>query len=405
MNFSYTAKNQDGETVTGNIESTDRFAAAVKIRSDGFTPLAIKKGSGHGKSFNEAFESFFGKVKLQEKIVFARNLSGMLTAGLSLARGLEILERQTKNKTFKIVLNSLSERINRGSTLSEALEAHPKVFSSLFSSMVKAGEESGKMAESLREIGVQLDKSYTLKRKVKGAMTYPAIIVSAMVLIGILMLIFVVPTLTKTFEEIGVELPGSTRFIIFISDMFSNNILFVIIFFIILVVGGMYGSRLPKVKKFFYYLIVRLPAIGKISVEINTARTARTLSSLLASGVSLIKALEIARDVLQNVYYKKAMEESIEAVQKGIPLSEIIKKYPSLYPIMMTEMVTVGEETGNLSQMLEDIATFYEAEVDSKTKNLATIIEPVLMILIGGAVGFFAVSMIKPMYSLLDNIG
>jgi type IV pilus assembly protein PilC len=235
-------------------------------------------------------------------------------------------------------------------------------------------------------------------------MTYPMIIVFAMIVIGIFMMIYVVPTLTKTFKELGSELPGSTKLIIGISDFVSqNSILFLLIIFVF-VFSVIFITKIKIVKRYLNLFILYIPVIGEIAKEVNTARTARTLSSLLLSGVSISNALLITEEVLQNVHYKELIHKSISSIEKGMVLSASFKDNTFLYPVMMGEMIEVGEETGNLSKMLLDIANFYETEVDNKTKDLSTIIEPMLMLLIGGAVGFFAVSMIKPMYSVMDTI-
>lgn len=404
MKFTYKAKTKDGQITTGVIEASDRSGAIVQIRDRGESVFSITEDKSR-KGFSVPFvDDLFARVSLHEKIMFTRNLSGMLAAGLSLYRALGVLEKQTQNKKFNKILKSLMKDIDAGGTLSGGMTKFPNVFSTLFVSMIRAGEESGGMVGALKEIGLNLDKTYSLNKKIKGALTYPLIIVSAIVLIGILMFIFVVPTLTKTFKELGVALPASTRFIIWVSDMISNH-LFILVGLLIALVGGFwYLARLPSLQKYFDFVLLRLPVIGGIAQEVNTARTARTLSSLLMSGVDVTRALTITKDVLQNLYYKRVVEKAIDTVQKGIPLSTTFKADTKLYPVMFSEMVEVGEETGKLSEMLLSIAEFYEDEVEAKTKNLSTIVEPVLMIFIGGAVGFFAISMLTPMYSLLDNI-
>jgi type IV pilus assembly protein PilC len=336
--------------------------------------------------------------------MFTNNLSGMLSAGLSLNRALSILEKQSTDSNFSDILRSLEEDINKGNTLSEGMKKFPKVFSGIFVPMVHSGEESGNLPKTLTEVGVSLKKSYDLNKKIKGAMTYPSIIVFAMMVIGVFMMIYVVPTLTKTFKDLGSELPTSTKIIIWVSDTISQNI----ILFLILIGSFFFGiyliSRFKLVQRYFDRIILYIPVVGKIVKEVNTARTARTMSSLLLSGVNISNSLSITEEVLQNVHYKELVHNAISSIEKGKVLSESFKENTFLYPIMMGEMIEVGEETGNLSQMLLDIANFYETEVDNKTKDLSTIIEPVLMLLIGGVVGVFAVSMIKPMYSVMNNV-
>lgn len=403
MKFSYKARNATGQVSTGVIEARDRVEAINAIRELGVSPIFVNQKIGG--VFNSINFSIGGnRVKLSEKIMLTKNLSGMLKAGLSLSRALQVLSRQTKNKYLKKIVETLSETIDKGGTLSDGLAKYPKVFSALFVSMVKAGEESGGMPNALTEIGLNLEKSYALNKKVKSAMMYPSIILGAIFLIGILMFVYVVPTLTKTFKELGAELPASTRLVIGLSDLISNHILLLILGIALIVALVFIALKLPRTKRAIDWMIIRLPVVGTIVKEMNAARTTRTMASLLGSGVTIGRSISITKEVLQNVHYKKVMEKVESVVEKGAPMSTIFKAETKLYPVMVGEMIEVGEETGNLGSMLLDVALFYEGEVDAKTKDLSTIIEPVLMIFIGVAVGFFAVSMLSPMYSIMDSI-
>ncbi len=404
MLFKYKAKTKTGEIIEGTIEASDRFSVSRDLRSKGNNPISITQEGGVF-NLDSLIEKIFGKVKLSELIIFTRNLSGMLKAGLPLARALSVVEKQTKNKTFQKILADLQNEINSGGTFSSGLTKYPKVFSKLFVSMVRAGEESGNLSNALLEVGMNLNKSYTLTKKVKGAMIYPGVILGAMVIIGILLFAFVVPTLAKTFVELGVKLPATTRFIIGLGNFFSNYLIFALLSVFAIGFGGYMLFKAKFMQKYIDFVVIRIPVIGTIAKEVNTARTARTLSSLLLSGVSITRAIEITEDVVQNSYYKKILEEAKDKVEKGSPFSSAFTENTKLYPIMMSEMIQVGEETGKLSDMLLEIANFYEGEIEEKTKNLSTIIEPILMIFIGGGVGFFALSMITPLYSVLNNIG
>lgn len=402
MLFSYKAKLNNGEVIEGTMEALDRFALAHELRSRGSTPVSIIAES---RSFDLAiFKHIFERVSTAELIIFTKNLSGMIHAGLSLYRALSVLEKQTKNRTFNNILISLSNDINSGETLSTGLSKFPNVFSKLFVSMTKAGEESGNLSGALSDIGMNLEKAYSLTKKVRGAMIYPGVILSAMIVVGILMFAFVVPTLASTFRELGVILPLSTRIIVYFGNFFSNNLILTFVSIIGTVFGLYLLFRSQFMARYVDFLVVRLPLIGTLAKELNTARTTRTMSSLLLAGVSIMRAVEITEDVVQNVYFKKVLNDAKIAVEKGVPFSAVFKSNANLYPIMMSEMVEVGEETGKLTDMLLQVAMFYEEEIDNKTKNLSTIIEPVLMIIIGAGVGFFAISMISPLYSVLDNI-
>ncbi len=305
---------------------------------------------------------------------------------------------------FKEVVLSLEETIRKGGTLSQALSNYTAIFSPLFVSMVKAGEESGGLADALLVVGNQMEKSYLLIKKVRGALIYPAIIVLAMLTIGVLMLIYVVPTLTSTFKELKVELPLATRIVIAVSDFLKNDTL-LFLAGVILFVGGIIAFGRTEVgKKMFDFISIRIPIIGTIVQETYAARTARTIASLLSAGVPVIESLKITEDVLSNGYYKAVLAEAQKKVEKGAPMSEAFLAHENLYPILVGEMMTVGEETGETSGMLQKLAVFYEDEVEQKTKDMSTIIEPFLMIFIGVTVGFFALAMISPTYSLMNNV-
>ncbi len=404
MLFSYKAKSKDGEIMEGILYATDRLALARELRSRGDTPLLIKEKSDNFMDKVSSFSGIFSKVSVSEQIILTKNLSGMIKAGLSLYRALSVLKKQTKNVKLSNVLTSLSGDINSGETFSSGLAKSPDVFSKLFVSMTRAGEEAGNLANALVDIGINLEKSHNLTKKIKGALIYPGVILSAMVVIGVLMFAFVVPTLASTFKELGVVLPTSTRVLIFFGNFFSNNLILTFVIIIVIAFGLFSFFRAKFMTKYIDYIVLRIPVVGNLAKELSTARTARTMSSLLLAGVSITRAVEITGDVVQNVYYQKVLDEVKTAVEKGASFSSVFEANSKLYPVMMSEMIQVGEETGKLSDMLLEVALFYEGEIENKTKNLSTIIEPLLMVVIGAGVGFFAISMISPLYSILGSI-
>lgn len=404
MLFAYKAKLQNGEIFEGIESASDRFALAKELRQKGHLPLSIsEKREGLMEVLNRIWAVTTG-VRVSEQIVFTKNLSEMIKAGLSLARALSVLEKQTKSPTLLKVLHSLENDINTGETFSSGLAKFPKIFSPLFVSMVRAGEESGNLSGALADVGLNLEKAHSLNKKIRGALIYPGVILSAMVIIGILMFAFVVPTLAATFKELGVTLPKTTQFIIWIGNFFSSHLIITFFGLIGMVAGAVTLLRAEFMAKYVHFTLLHLPIIGKMTKELNTARTARTLSSLLLSGVPIVRAVDITQEVVQNIYFKKVLAQAKAAVEHGEPFSRVFEENNKLYPVMMSEMAQVGEETGKLADMLLEIAIFFEGEIESKTKNLSTIIEPVLMLLIGAGVGFFAVSMITPLYSVLNNI-
>lgn len=403
MQFGYLAKKSNGEEISGAMEAKDRFELAHILREQGYTVISAKEKTRKRGNF---FSSFLNirKISAQDKIIFAKNLSVMIAAGLPIVKSLEILSRQTNNKKFRKIVISLMNSIQKGDLLSEAMKKYSNVFSELFIAMVKVGEESGKLNESLKIIGEQIEKDHILAKKIKGAMIYPIIILIAMIIIGIFMFIYVVPTLVSTFTELNIELPLSTRVIILISNALTGH---PIISFIILLSAALtvlWFLRTQRGKNILGGLLLRLPLISPIVKKINSARTSRTLASLIGSGVNILDALFITKDVLQNEHYKQILAQAGKEVQKGMPISKSFKEAGRFYPVLLGEMMAVGEETGKMSEMLERLAAFYEQEVADATKDMATVIEPILMIFIGAAVGFFAISMIKPMYSMMSGI-
>lgn len=404
--FHYTAQSESGETYERTVEAKDRFGVYAHIRKEGGVVIDIKEESTDtffGKLWS-AVQGVLGSVRESEKIIFARNLGTMLKAGLSLSRALEALKRQSSNKKLTAVLENVNADVTKGISFHEALEKFPAVFSRLFVSMVKAGEESGRLVEALDVVARQMERAYNLKKKVRGALIYPSIVVLAMVGIGILMLMYVVPTLTQTFEELGVELPKSTQLIIAVSKFMSQNTLGFLGLLLITVLGTISAFRTARGRRIFEFCILHIPVISTIVKEVNAARTSRTLSSLLASGVEIVRAINITRDVVQNSYFKEVLSEAEASIQKGEALAVVFSRHEDLYPIMVSEMVAVGGETGKLTDLLVQIAEFYESEVEQKTKDLSTIIEPFLMLIIGTVVGFFAISMISPIYSISSGI-
>ncbi len=405
--FTYSGQDSTGTAVEQTVEAADRFAVYAIARTEGHTVSKVEAISAFSLSnvFNlERINYKLSRVKGDELVMVTRNLGSMLTAGLTVSRALDVIKRQTKNPRLHGVMTSMVARINKGDSFNEALREFPEVFNDLYVAMVRAGEESGNLAESLQTLAIQMDRINTLKKKIKGAMIYPSIVIIVMVVIGIMMMIFVMPQITGVFADMGSDLPPTTQFLIVMSDFLVN--------YTFLALGGLlaglasivYALKTKYGKIATSWIIPKLPVIGTLAKETNAARTARTLSSLLNSGVDVIQAIEITQEVVQNVFYKQILAEAALRVEKGTALSEVFIERNDLYPILVGEMILVGEETGQIAGMLSELAIFYETEVERKTKDLSTIIEPLLMVVIGGGVGFFALALIAPIYSIGDAI-
>lgn len=402
--YIFTAKNFDGKLKGGEMEAKDEKALAQSLRSEGFLVTSIKVIGEKEKKNSIGSINIFGGVPLKEKMVFARNLSVMVSASLPISKAVKNLSVQTSNKSFRKILLEIYEELQKGKSLSESLQKYPKIFSDLFVNMVRVGEAGGTLEDSLDIVATQLEKDHDLVGKVRGAMMYPAVILVVMFGIGVLMLTFILPKLTGVFSEMNVELPVMTRAMISVSDFMREHYLIVIALFVVLAVFFkiFWGSKMGK--KFFGFVAIKMPIINNIIIKVNCARFARIYSSLLKSGVSVIEALKITSDTLGNYFFKKAINDGIEKVQKGVNLSSVIGSYPKIFPPLVYQMFEVGEETGKIESVLMKLAEFYEEEVNQITKNMSSIIEPFLMVLIGAAVGVFAVSMLQPMYSLMENI-
>jgi type IV pilus assembly protein PilC len=405
--FTYTGEDKDGTKVTETVDAADRFGVYAIARESGHTVSNIKTtGSGLTSRFNlEKINYFLSRISDDELVMVTRNLGSMLVAGLTVSRALTVIERQSTNPRMKGVTKQVVAKINQGGQFYEGLRDFPDVFDDLYVAMVKAGEESGNLAEALQTLAIQMERTTNLKKKIKGAMIYPSIVVVVMLVIGILMMIYVMPQITSVFEGMDKDLPVTTQFLIATSDFLGEYTFFAI--------GGLLAglmaivyflrSRIGRIST--SWLLPRLPVIGQMAKETNAARTARTLSSLLNSGVDVIQSIEITSEVVQNHFYRQILTEARNRVEKGTALSEVFIERSDLYPVLVGEMILVGEETGQIAGMLSELATFYETEVERKTKDLSTIIEPLLMVVIGGGVGFFALALIAPIYSISEGIG
>ncbi|MFH1841280.1 MAG: type II secretion system F family protein [Candidatus Nealsonbacteria bacterium] len=404
--YFYTAKSQKGKPKSGNLQAKDEYELARILRSEGYVLIsADPEGESKKKHFKIKMPfSFFNSISLKDKMIFTRNLQTMINAGVSLPRSLRTLALQAKNKKLKKALLEIVEDIIKGTNFSDSLAKQPEVFSELFCNMVKVGEESGTLEENLSILTRQMERENELKSKIKGAMVYPAVIIAAMIGIGILMLVMVVPKLAQTFEELGTELPFTTRAVIFLGTFLAEKWYFVILIVTALLFLTQIVLKNKKGKKTIDNLILKIPIVSSIIKKTNSAYTVRTLSSLIGSGVSLVRSLEIVSGVLGNFYFKQSIIRAKERVKKGEKLSVSLKPYKDLYPATVIQMIEVGEETGQTAETLQKLADFFEEEVANATKNLTTVIEPILMLIIGGTVGFFAISMVQPMYSMLGAL-
>ncbi len=346
----------------------------------------------------------FSRVPLKEKLFFIQYFGIMFKTGISLSVILRTLSRQTANKYFSKIIEEIAREVEKGSSLADAFRPHEKVFGELFINMIEAGEVSGNLETVLNQLYIQTKKQSELTSKVKGALTYPVVLLIVMVLIGIFMMIVVVPKLLGVLSTFGTTLPLPTRILIAISNFMTNNSLFLGIAVLVVIIIVVKVLRTYKGKYAFGWLMLKTPIIGTILKKINLARFARTSSSLIKTDILIVRAFKITASVLGNLAYRRVIEEVSKKIEKGGQINEIISEYPHLFPPVVQQIVAVGEETGELDEILMELADFYEKEVDTIMENLPSIIEPILILLLGIGVGGMAVAVIMPMYSLTSTI-
>src|SRR3989338_540082 len=403
-NYSYTAKKIDGQTKKGKASAEDLRGLARSLRDEG---LILVNGFSDGerrarKHINIVLPGF--GISIKEKIIMVRNLGVMTSTGLSLVKIFDILVMQAKNKRFKNALEDIRDRVNKGESLSEAMGTHPDVFSAIFLSMVKIGEEAGTLEEIFKNLAVQLEKEHELKAKVKNAMIYPSILFLVMIAAAALVVTVVIPKIDMFFSSFKSPIPVYTKIMLDSCKFAAREWpLFIIVPVILAFVLWVISKTTPG-KKIFDAVLLKIPIVSSLIKESSCAPLIRSLSSLIASGVPLLRSLEVSSDIMENYYFNAAIKESVLRVKKGESLSSALKLNQNIFPYGTVEMFEVGEETGKTSEILVRLAEFYENEVTETTEQLSASIEPILIVIMGAAVGLFAVAVIAPMYSMLGSI-
>jgi len=321
-----------------------------------------------------------------------------------LAQALNTLALQTTNKKFQVIISEVKYDVENGISFSNALEKHPKVFSELFTNMIAAGEVSGKLDEVLISLTNQMKKDHKLVSKVRTALMYPAVIVIAMVAIGVVMMVTIIPQLVGIFDESGAELPITTKILIFASDTLASQGIWILAGVALLFFGFTRIKKNKKGKRFIHNLLLKIPIFKNIIKKINIARFTRTLSSLMKTDIPIVQTLQIISKTLGNVLFKEALLDASERVKKGISISKTLETKPDLFSPIVTQMINIGEESGTLDTISDEIADFYEEDVDQTMEGLSSIIEPILMLVIGGVVVVVALAVLQPMYGLVETI-
>ncbi len=395
--YHYKAMNMSGSNIEGIYEGSNKQAVVEMIRQKSFYPLEIKEVVER----KEIEITFLSKIKSKDISLFCKQFASILKAGVPLIQCLNMLSEQTENKGLKNILKNVSEEIQKGSSLSQAMTLHEKKLPSILINMVRAGEVSGTLDDSLELMAVHFEKENKLNQKVKSAMMYPIVISVVAVAVVCLLLIKVVPMFATMFTESGAKLPGPTKMLIDMSDFLKENGLIVLL--VIIVIGIMIKLFLSGEagRLAFHKSLLRLPLIGKFQIKTIAARFARTLATLMSTGVSITEALEITGRVVTNTYARNGLRTVEEQVKQGKGLYEPIKSL-MIFPPMIQNMIMLGEQSGTLDHMLLKAADFYEEEVDREVQNLTSLMEPAIIVVLGGIIGFIVLSIALPMFSMAN---
>lgn len=406
--FIYIALNPSGGSVKGTIEASDETTAISLLSRQNLRPISIREGVAKAGGFS--IGDFFGKnkVKSDTLVIFTRELSAMVSAGVPLLRALSSLYEHTekKDQALKDILQGIMKDVQGGAALGVAIEKYPNTFNDVYVNMVKAGEAAGILDDILKRLALQQEKSATIRKKIKSAMTYPMVLLTITALAFFGLMIFVIPMIGKILKDLAgpdAELP-------FITQMMLNASAFMVNFWWLLVpslVGGiillMRYIKTPKGKMQFHRIVLKIPAVSKIITKVAVARFARTFSALMGAGVPILESLNVTAKALGNGVYEAALLDAAEQVKAGANLSKVIEKN-RLFPAIVAQMLTVGEETGQTDQVLVKVADFYEEEVDVAIDGISSIIEPVMIVIMGGAVGLIAASVMSPIANLAQSI-
>lgn len=398
--FSYKAKDEQGKIVEETIQAVSREEAASMLRADKLQILTIRNLDKNVGPF------FGGRVSLSEKAAFCRFLATMLRAGLSLYEAIEILKQESDNRKMRKILADIASQVKKGKSLSATFSKYKDTFDPVFLTMIKAGEESGTLEQTFDYLAKQIARSYEFSQKVKGSLMYPAVIITAMIAVGFLMIGFVLPKISVVFLKMNIKLPAITKAILNFGKLIGDNIFLAMSMMFGFLILSIIILSTQKTRNLILLLLAKIPAIKKIVVQIDVARFSQTLSVLLKSGVPIVDSLNVAADSLTQPRFRKRAKQFSIGVSKGEPLSQALLKVKGqhVFPLIMIQTIKTGEKTGSLEEVLQELADFYENEVDFRLKRLTSLIEPILMLLVGIAVGIMVVMVVAPIYSIVGGL-
>ena len=398
MLFNYQGRNSEGEIVKGNIEANDEASAISSLRSKDLYISKIKS-----KTDKPVSKFFVKKTSQKDKIIFTQQLGVMIKSGLSVIDALKALKDETSNDKFSEEIADIILNVKGGLALSKAMEKHPDSFDDVFVNSVKAGEKSGKVDMVLIRLAKQLEKDYALTTKVRGAMIYPAVILTTLIAVMVLVLIFIIPQLKVVFDEAGMPLPLLTRMVVGLSVFLQHYFLYILIFVVGIIIALRYYGKTDHGRYFFDNLKLKVPVLGGLYKKTYMAKFTRTFAGLSSSGLPLLDIFKTSRDVVTNAIYQKEIDKMTKKVENGESISKAIKDSP-LFPSMIGQLAMVGEKSGNIDEVFESMADFFDKEVDNITNNLSTLLEPVLMIIMGVGIGLLIISVLQPIYGLVEAI-
>ena len=399
--YKYEVVGADGKPKTGTIEAMNMEVASAELKSGGNTIVSIARAN----AFTKDLEIHIGKaVSVREMSVFCRQFESVLNAGVTVVEALDMLSEQTENKPFANAIAEVRDSVQRGETLAVAMAEHPKIFPNLMVQMVAAGESSGGLDKAFSRVGSQFEKEAHLKGLIIKSAIYPVILILVIIVVVAIMMIKIVPTFTSQFDEVGGKLPGITLAVMAVSDFFVHSW-----YFIVAIIAGIaiFIHAWKKTESGAHILgkfILKVPLVGPLSIKTASSRMTRTLSTLMGSGVQLVDALGLVTEMMGNAVVKQALKDATEEVSRGIPLSKPLAD-SGVFPPMVYHMIEIGEETGNMEDMLDKVAAYYDEEVESATEALLAAMEPLIIIVMAVVVVPIVLAIMMPMYSLYDSIG
>lgn len=399
--FQYMAVTNNGENVKGTVKANNIEQAKVQLRMDGLTPIQVKAQSIFSKDINIGGEK---KVTNRDLSVFCRQFSSILNAGVTVVDALNMLADQTQNKTLVKALKKTSESVQQGETLAQSMAKHPKVFPEMFVNMIEAGEVSGSLETCVVRMGTQFEKSAKLAGILKKASIYPIAVVVVAVVVLIVMSTAVVPQFASMFASMGSDLPGSTKAVMAISDFLKTKWWLLIIIVVGLIVALKYFGKTEFGKTVFGTIAIKVPIIGPVNIKTQSASFARTMSTLVSSGMGISVALEITAKAMKNIIYRRTLQKAKIEVEQGINLSVPIRK-AKVYPTLVPNMIAIGEETGNVETMLDKVAEYFEEEAELATASMSEMLQPIIIVVLGGLVGWMVLAMYQPMISMYGGLG